>query len=108
MLIAMFAALLHHLQVNLSTTLDHPHTSANQPHSTFFRSNGIMLSTVFVSAFAIQMYVQGSGTGRNWTTGLTCHRAFDQSSEKIWDSINRGRQWKDIKAKYVQAAEEEE
>ncbi|KAE9962906.1 hypothetical protein BLS_009903 [Venturia inaequalis] len=58
-------------------------------YNTFFRSNGIMLSTVFVSAFAIQM-------------------AFDQSSEKIWDSINRGRQWKDIKAKYVQAAEEEE
>lgn len=47
-----------------------------------------MLGTVFVSAFAIQM-------------------AFDSGSEKIWDVINKGRQWKDIKHRYVQAAEEE-
>jgi len=34
--------------------------------------------------------------------------AFDTASNKVWDNINKGRQWKDIKSKYVQAAEEEE
>ncbi|XP_011171059.1 cytochrome b-c1 complex subunit 9 [Solenopsis invicta] len=27
-------------------------------------------------------------------------RAFDMASEKIFDSINKGKQWKDIKHKY--------
>ncbi|KAF1963447.1 ubiquinol-cytochrome c reductase complex 7.3 kda protein-like protein, partial [Byssothecium circinans] len=58
-------------------------------HSTFVRSNTAMLGTVFFAAFGMQL-------------------AFDTSSERIWDSINRGRQWKDIKAKYVQAPEDDE
>jgi len=58
-------------------------------YNTFFRSNAVMLCTVFTSAFGIQM-------------------AFDTASNKVWDNINKGRQWKDIKSKYVQAAEEEE
>ncbi|OCL04775.1 ubiquinol-cytochrome C reductase [Glonium stellatum] len=57
-------------------------------YNLFFRKNTVMLGTVFASAFAIQM-------------------AFDSGSEKIWDGINKGRQWKDIKHRYVQAAEEE-
>ncbi|KAF2687819.1 ubiquinol-cytochrome C reductase [Lentithecium fluviatile CBS 122367] len=58
-------------------------------YNTFLRRNFTMLGTVFVSAFALQM-------------------AFDTGSDRIWDSINRGRQWKDIKAKYVQAAEDDD
>ncbi|XP_011879334.1 PREDICTED: cytochrome b-c1 complex subunit 9 [Vollenhovia emeryi] len=27
-------------------------------------------------------------------------RAFDMASEKIFDNINKGKQWKDIKHKY--------
>ncbi|KAF2204947.1 hypothetical protein GQ43DRAFT_363476, partial [Delitschia confertaspora ATCC 74209] len=51
--------------------------------------NTAMLATVFVSAFGMQL-------------------AFDAGSDKIWDSVNRGRQWKDIKYQYVQKPEEEE
>ncbi|KAF2640437.1 ubiquinol-cytochrome c reductase complex 7.3 kda protein-like protein, partial [Massarina eburnea CBS 473.64] len=57
--------------------------------SSFVRSNTAMLGTVFVAAFGMQM-------------------AFDTSSDRIWDSVNRGRQWKDIKAKYVEAAEDDD
>jgi len=47
-----------------------------------------MLGVVFASAFAFQM-------------------AYDSSMNKVWDNINRGRQWKDIRSKYVEGAEEE-
>ncbi|KAF2834991.1 ubiquinol-cytochrome C reductase, partial [Patellaria atrata CBS 101060] len=57
-------------------------------HSAFMRRNTVFLGTVFVSAFAFQM-------------------AFDTGVERIWDSLNRGRQWKDIKHKYMEQAEEE-
>ncbi|KIW05448.1 uncharacterized protein PV09_03337 [Verruconis gallopava] len=57
-------------------------------YNTFFRSNAVMLCTVFTSAFAIQI-------------------AFDAGSTKVWDSINKGRQWKDIKQRYMTQEEEE-
>ncbi|KAF2742689.1 ubiquinol-cytochrome c reductase complex 7.3 kda protein-like protein, partial [Sporormia fimetaria CBS 119925] len=57
--------------------------------SIFIRSNRVMLGTVFVSAFGMQL-------------------AFDAGSDRVWDSINKGRQWKDIKYRYVEKAEEEE
>ncbi|KAF2195265.1 ubiquinol-cytochrome C reductase, partial [Zopfia rhizophila CBS 207.26] len=56
--------------------------------SIFIRRNTAMLATVFVSAFGLQL-------------------AFDTGSDKIWDSINKGRQWKDIKHRYVEQPEEE-
>ncbi|KAL1629469.1 Cytochrome b-c1 complex subunit 9, mitochondrial [Diplodia seriata] len=34
-------------------------------------------------------------------------RSFDSASDKVWDSINRGRQWKDIKHKYVEGGDDE-
>ncbi|KAL5414781.1 hypothetical protein PMIN04_008858 [Paraphaeosphaeria minitans] len=40
-------------------------------YNTVFRSNVTMLTTVFASAFAMQL-------------------AFDTGSDRIWDSINRG------------------
>ncbi|KAJ4394519.1 qcr9 subunit 9 of the ubiquinol cytochrome-c reductase complex [Gnomoniopsis smithogilvyi] len=35
-------------------------------------------------------------------------RTYDVASNKLWDSMNRGRQWKDIKAKYLQAGGEDD
>ncbi|KAJ4312597.1 qcr9 subunit 9 of the ubiquinol cytochrome-c reductase complex [Neodidymelliopsis sp. IMI 364377] len=56
---------------------------------TVMRSNITLLGTVFAAAFGMQL-------------------AFDTGSERIWDNINRGRQWKDIKQRYVEAAEDDE
>ncbi|KAF2240815.1 putative ubiquinol-cytochrome C reductase complex, subunit X [Trematosphaeria pertusa] len=58
-------------------------------YNTFLRRNVTMLGTVFVSAFAMQL-------------------AFDTASQRTWDSINKGRQWKDIKHAYIQKPEEDE
>ncbi|KAI1473751.1 hypothetical protein K445DRAFT_319520 [Daldinia sp. EC12] len=52
-------------------------------YNAFFRSNWQMLGVVFTSAFAFEM-------------------VFDTSMNKLWDNINRGRQWKDIRSRYVQ------
>ncbi|ROW01608.1 hypothetical protein VSDG_02030 [Cytospora chrysosperma] len=48
-------------------------------YNIFFRNNFVMLGAVFASAFAFQM-------------------SFDVTTTKMWDNMNRGRQWKDIKA----------
>ncbi|CRG90746.1 hypothetical protein PISL3812_07791 [Talaromyces islandicus] len=56
---------------------------------TFFQRNAVFLTTIFASAFAFEI-------------------AFDSASNKIWDSINQGRQWKDIRHQYIQKAEEED
>ncbi|KAF1810908.1 ubiquinol-cytochrome C reductase [Eremomyces bilateralis CBS 781.70] len=56
-------------------------------YNTFFRSNATMLGLVFGTAFGGSLL-------------------FNGTSDRIWDSINQGRQWKDIKHKYVDAAEE--
>ncbi|KAF2152694.1 hypothetical protein K461DRAFT_321664 [Myriangium duriaei CBS 260.36] len=58
-------------------------------YNTIFKRNYVFLSTVFVSAFA-------------------CELAFDNVSNTIWDSINRGRQWKDIKYRYVTKPESDD
>ncbi|KAI1356851.1 cytochrome b-c1 complex subunit 9, partial [Xylaria sp. FL0043] len=50
---------------------------------TLFRRNYQMLGVVFVSAFAFEM-------------------AYDTGMNKLWDSINKGRQWKDIRHRYVE------
>uniref|UniRef100_A0A093V8P8 Complex III subunit 9 n=1 Tax=Talaromyces marneffei PM1 TaxID=1077442 RepID=A0A093V8P8_TALMA len=39
---------------------------------------------------------------------FACEVAFDTASNKIWDTMNRGRQWKDIRHQYIQKAEEDE
>ncbi|KAI9048328.1 hypothetical protein LZ554_008121 [Drepanopeziza brunnea f. sp. 'monogermtubi'] len=64
--------------------------SASRPiYNLFFRRNFTMLGVVFASAFAFEM-------------------AWDTQTDKLWDYINKGRQWKDIRAKYVQAADDDE
>ncbi|KAI8632177.1 ubiquinol-cytochrome C reductase [Xylariaceae sp. FL1651] len=51
--------------------------------SALFRRNYQMLGVVFVSAFAFEM-------------------AYDTTMNKIWDNLNKGRQWKDIRSRYVE------
>ncbi|KAF2457443.1 ubiquinol-cytochrome c reductase complex 7.3 kda protein-like protein [Lineolata rhizophorae] len=53
------------------------------------RTNTRYLAVIFGSAFAIQL-------------------SFDKGSDKLWDTLNSGRQWKDIKYRYMEKDEEEE
>ncbi|GKZ19859.1 hypothetical protein AbraIFM66951_007767 [Aspergillus brasiliensis] len=53
------------------------------------RRNAVYLTTIFASAFAFEL-------------------TFDTASNKIWDSFNRGRQWKDIKHQYLNKADDED
>ncbi|KAF7352998.1 Ubiquinol-cytochrome C reductase [Mycena venus] len=57
-------------------------------YNTFFRRNSIFVPTLFVGAFAF-------GIG------------FDSGVTAFFDRWNKGKQWKDIRHKYVEAAEEE-
>ncbi|KAI1266805.1 ubiquinol-cytochrome C reductase [Xylariaceae sp. FL1019] len=52
-------------------------------YNAFFRRNFTMLGVVFASAFAFEM-------------------TYDTGMNKVWDNLNKGRQWKDIRAKYVE------
>ncbi|KAK4498141.1 hypothetical protein PRZ48_010797 [Zasmidium cellare] len=58
-------------------------------YSAFVKRNSIFLATIFTGAFATNI-------------------AFDIVSNKVWDQINKGRQWKDIKYRYMQAGDEDE
>ncbi|KAI1645675.1 ubiquinol-cytochrome C reductase [Daldinia loculata] len=51
-------------------------------YNAFFRTNWQMLGFVFTSAFAFEML-------------------YDTTMNKVWDNLNRGRQWKDIRSRYV-------
>ncbi|KAJ4375100.1 qcr9 subunit 9 of the ubiquinol cytochrome-c reductase complex [Neocucurbitaria cava] len=58
-------------------------------YNAVIRRNSTLLFTVFGAAFGMQL-------------------AFDTSSDKVWDAFNRGRQWKDIKQRYLEKAEDDE
>ncbi|EAT89894.2 hypothetical protein HBI56_033310 [Parastagonospora nodorum] len=62
---------------------------ASTVYNAVLRSNTTMLFTVFGAAFGMQL-------------------AFDTGSDKIWSTLNKGRQWKDIKQRYMEAAEDDE
>ncbi|PWN98091.1 putative QCR9-ubiquinol--cytochrome-c reductase subunit 9 [Tilletiopsis washingtonensis] len=53
---------------------------AQTVYQTVFKRNSVFVGTVFFGAFAF-------GIG------------FDTVSQKLWDSHNRGKQWKDIRDK---------
>ncbi|KAF5852638.1 hypothetical protein GGP41_008037 [Bipolaris sorokiniana] len=72
-------------------------------YNAVLRSNTTMLFTVFGAAFGLQLYESAEGMEADGND-----RAFDTSSDKIWDRVNRGRQWKDIKHRYMEAAEDDE
>ncbi|KAF2012385.1 ubiquinol-cytochrome C reductase [Aaosphaeria arxii CBS 175.79] len=78
-----------HLQASFLSYADNlDGTILTVNRSVFLRRNTTMLGTVFFSAFALQL-------------------AFDTGSDKIWDSVNKGRQWKDIKQRYMEQSDEE-
>ncbi|RKF80543.1 Cytochrome b-c1 complex subunit 9 [Golovinomyces cichoracearum] len=56
-------------------------------YNLLFRRNHIFLGVIFASAFAFEM-------------------SFDRFMDKIWDKNNAGRQWKDIRHRYVQNGDE--
>ncbi|KAJ5438485.1 Cytochrome b-c1 complex subunit 9, partial [Penicillium daleae] len=53
------------------------------------RRNAVFLTTIFAGAFAFEL-------------------SFDTASNKIWDTLNAGRQWKDIKPRYLVNEDEDE
>jgi len=57
-------------------------------YNTIVKRNSVFVSTIFVGAFAF-------GVG------------FDVGITSFWDRWNRGKQWKDIRSKYVQDGAEE-
>ncbi|KAF5331674.1 hypothetical protein D9611_007619 [Ephemerocybe angulata] len=56
---------------------------SNTIYNAVFKRNSVFVSTIFIGAFAF-------GIG------------FDTGVQKFWDSYNKGKQWKDIRGKYVQ------
>ncbi|KAJ5467024.1 hypothetical protein N7475_004776 [Penicillium sp. IBT 31633x] len=65
---------------------------------TFIRKNTVLLTTAFAGAFAFEL-----------TLTLHSHfSGFDITSNNIWDSWNQGRQWKDIKHRYMVKEEDDE
>ncbi|KAF8852522.1 ubiquinol-cytochrome C reductase, partial [Acephala macrosclerotiorum] len=57
-------------------------------YSFLVRRNYMFLGVIFAGAFGFEM-------------------AFDTISDRIWDNLNKGRQWKDIRAKYIQSEDDE-
>ncbi|AFR99064.1 ubiquinol-cytochrome c reductase subunit 9 [Cryptococcus neoformans] len=58
-------------------------------YNTFFRRNSVFVATTFITAFTFSM-------------------GFDLATTAFWDSHNRGKQWKDIRHKYLEAAGDDE
>ncbi|CAK7268447.1 Cytochrome b-c1 complex subunit 9, mitochondrial [Sporothrix epigloea] len=65
------------------------HAPALELRIALFRKNYAMLTVVFGAAFGFQM-------------------GYDTLMNKIWDNNNRGRQWKDIRSKYLEGGDEED
>ncbi|KAK0490733.1 cytochrome b-c1 complex subunit 9 [Armillaria novae-zelandiae] len=55
-------------------------------YNTFFKRNSVYVATIFAGAF-------GFGIG------------FDTALDSFYDRWNKGKQWKDIRHKYVEAEE---
>ncbi|EIE90318.1 hypothetical protein RO3G_15029 [Rhizopus delemar RA 99-880] len=50
-------------------------------YTSLFKKNSVFVTTVFAGAIAFEV-------------------GFDTLATKVWDDINKGKQWKDIKDKY--------
>ncbi|PFH58748.1 hypothetical protein XA68_13286 [Ophiocordyceps unilateralis] len=55
----------------------------SQLYSTLFKTNYAMLAAVFGAGFVFEI-------------------GFNSTMNKFWDKYNRGRQWKDIRSRYVE------
>ncbi|KAL7409927.1 putative ubiquinol-cytochrome C reductase complex, subunit X [Mrakia frigida] len=62
--------------------------NANWIYRTLFQKNSIYLAGIFSAAFAFSV-------------------GYDIATTKVYNEINAGKQWKDIRHKYVEAADEE-
>ncbi|KAL1410374.1 Cytochrome b-c1 complex subunit 9, mitochondrial [Vanrija albida] len=56
-------------------------------YNTLFRRNSVFVPTIFLAAFGFSI-------------------GFDLATSAFWDKHNAGKQWKDIRHKYVEAAED--
>ncbi|KAM6495538.1 Cytochrome b-c1 complex subunit 9 [Amanita muscaria] len=56
---------------------------ANTAYNTIFKRNSVFVTTTFLGAFAFGM-------------------GFDLAVTSFWDRWNRGKQWKDIRHRYIQ------
>ncbi|KAK3903060.1 cytochrome b-c1 complex subunit 9 [Staphylotrichum tortipilum] len=61
---------------------------ASALYNVLFRRNYTMLGAVFAGAFVFEI-------------------GYDNLMNKVWDNNNRGRQWKDIRHKYVEGGDDE-
>ncbi|KAI8081904.1 cytochrome b-c1 complex subunit 9 [Gilbertella persicaria] len=52
-------------------------------YSSIFKKNSVFVTSIFAGALVFEM-------------------GFDSATEKIWNNINKGKQWEDIKHKYEQ------
>ncbi|KAH7410227.1 ubiquinol-cytochrome c reductase complex 7.3 kda protein-like protein [Phaeosphaeria sp. MPI-PUGE-AT-0046c] len=77
-------------------------------YNAVLRSNTTMLFTVFGAAFGMQLYVAIELDIRMYMVLIRVSRAYDTGSEKIWNSVNKGRQWKDIKHRFMEQPEDDE
>ncbi|KAF4988202.1 hypothetical protein FGRMN_9904 [Fusarium graminum] len=66
-----------------------PETNKDLLCRSLFSTNYLMLATVFSAGFA-------------WEIG------FNNVMDKVWDNNNRGRQWKDIRHKFLEGGDEDE
>ncbi|EQB46625.1 hypothetical protein GCG54_00004070 [Colletotrichum gloeosporioides] len=48
------------------------------------------------------------GASERYADRSSLRRGFNGAMNKYWDYLNRGRQWKDIRARYVEAADEDD
>ncbi|KAM0215784.1 hypothetical protein ACHAPA_001782 [Fusarium lateritium] len=71
---------------NIAANLE---TNTNFLYRSLFSTNYLMLATVFSAGFA-------------WEIG------FNNVMDKVWDNNNRGRQWKDIRHKFLEGGDEDE
>ncbi|KAK9388628.1 cytochrome b-c1 complex subunit 9 [Lipomyces mesembrius] len=55
-------------------------------YNTFMRRNSVFVGTILVGAFAFEI-------------------GFDSTIDKLWDRLNSGKQWKDIKHSYITSEE---
>ncbi|OSC98724.1 ubiquinol-cytochrome C reductase UQCRX/QCR9-like protein [Trametes coccinea BRFM310] len=58
---------------------------ANTVYNAIVKRNSVFVPTIFVGAFAFSI-------------------GFDVGITKFWDTWNKGKQWKDIRDKYVEQA----
>ncbi|KAG5355126.1 Cytochrome b-c1 complex subunit 9 [Yarrowia sp. B02] len=55
-------------------------------YNTFVKRNSAFVATIFASAFVFDM-------------------TFETAIDNLWDRLNAGKQWKDIRYKYIEAAD---